>query len=270
MPEHIIISGKSGVGNSTTAANLAAALTESGRRVAMIGYDPQRRSTITLRGRSELLPAASPGAPLFTIGFKDTLCIEVGELTYAKNADWYRVHVSPLLAGHRPNYIVHDLWQQPDKPFLLPPAVQEAPRLFAVSSGELSSVQTLNDLFTWLNDVSSSDCRFAGVIVNNTKNKVYEMIVNDFVSRTGTSVIASFEHSPMVSMSNYLKETLIEAAPCSHNTILYRRLAQQIIDNDLAARPTYFDETELEHWSRKWYDIIARMESGVVMDGSGI
>jgi nitrogenase subunit NifH len=204
------------------------------------------------------------------VGYKDSLCVEIGELTKEMCSPWFTSQLTPLISSHNPNYVIHDLWHQDERPFMLPPVLQGIPRLLAVSSGEMSSVQVLNELFQWLNDINSSDCRFFGVIVNSTKNRVYELIVNDFVSRTGTSVIGSFPHSLMVSLSDYLGQTLLEAAPYSHNSILYRRLAQQIINVDIVSRPTFFDDTELEHWSRKWCEVIARMESGVVMDGSGI
>ena len=45
------IYGKGGIGKSTTAANLAAALGEQGRRVLQIGCDPKADSTSSLLGR---------------------------------------------------------------------------------------------------------------------------------------------------------------------------------------------------------------------------
>lgn len=281
MPEHIIIAGDHSVGKSTTATNLAAALAEAGHRVAVIGYDPHRNSTLPLRRGSKLLPGSGnsePASPLFTIGYKDTLCVEAGELTQEMGPHWLSARLNPLLTNHGLYYhgryfILHDLWYRHESPFLLPPTLQqEAPRLLLVSSGEMASMQVLNQFFQWLNNISSSDCRFSGVIINNIKNNFHELILNDYVSRTGTSAVARFPHSLIVSLADYLGQTLIESAPNSHNSILYHKLAQQIVSSKIAAaaRPTFFDETELEHWSRKWYESLSRMESGVVMDGSGI
>jgi len=274
MTEHILIAGKEGVGKSTTAVNLAAALAESGQSVAMIGYDPRQRSTIALRGGNKLTTVSGndgeTGEPLFTIGYKHSLCIEAGELEDQARTPLLISRLNALIASHNPRFVIHDLWQKPENTFIIPPIAQSAPRLLAITTGDMASIEALNDLFAWFNNLESSDCRFAGVIINNIKNKIHELMVNDFASRTGTSIIARFQSSIMVSMCDYLGETLLEAAPNSHDSILYRILAKQIGNAEIATRPTFFDETELEHWGRKWYEIISKMESGVVMDGSGI
>jgi len=51
----IAIYGKGGIGKSTTASNLSAALAEAGYRVMQIGCDPKQDSTVTLVG-GELVP----------------------------------------------------------------------------------------------------------------------------------------------------------------------------------------------------------------------
>jgi nitrogenase iron protein NifH len=274
MAEHILIAGKEGVGKSTIAANLAAALAESGQSVALIGYDPRQRSTVALRGGSKLITVSEDGAargePLFTIGYRNSLCIEAGGPGEQGPSQQFVSQVNALITHHNPSFVIHDLWHRSGNCFALPPVAHAAPRLLAVSTGDMTSIEVLNELFAWLNNLESSDCRFAGIIINNSKNRVQELMVNDFASRTGTSIIASFQSTMMVSMCDYLGETLLEAAPNCHDSILYRLLAQQLNSAGIATRPTYFDETELEHWSRKWYETISKMESGVVMDGSGI
>ena len=47
----IAIYGKGGIGKSTTAANLSAALSEAGLKVCQIGCDPKNDSTRLIRKR---------------------------------------------------------------------------------------------------------------------------------------------------------------------------------------------------------------------------
>ena len=78
--EHVVIIGKSGAGKSTTAANLVAALAESGKRTLLVGYDPRQDTTATLRGTKPLQPfpdwPAGPRTPQYAQGFKRSLCVE--------------------------------------------------------------------------------------------------------------------------------------------------------------------------------------------------
>ena len=81
--EHLVITGRSGAGVSTTAVNLSAALAEQGYRVAHLGYDRRRISTGLLRGRAPLKAACGNGCKEpcsdtkihCALGFQDILCI---------------------------------------------------------------------------------------------------------------------------------------------------------------------------------------------------
>lgn len=275
MAEHILIAGKAGVGKSTTAANLAAALAAAGHQVALIGYDSRWNSTATLRGTSELkpLPAWRGGdvVPFYTIGFKGALCIEAGELIVEGEAAKAALLLQhPTVVVHRPEYVIHDLAWEPDSSFGLPSAIEGIVRLYVVTSADMAAIQVVNELFVWLNTVSSIDCRFGGVVVNNLRGPFYESIIADFVSKTGTSVVVSVPHSLMVSVSDFYNQTLIESAPLSHNSFVYRKLARQVSEQTVVPRPTFLDCWELKHWAKKWGEIIAELETGVVADGSHI
>lgn len=275
MAEHIIIVGKGGVGKSTTSANLAAALAEHGRRVAVIGYDPGRSATATLRGHVPLQPVPDwhcPGPlPHYAFGFKDALCIEAGELTLAGETPHSAGLLElPLLVRHDPEFVIHDVAWEPRSTFSVPPACAGVPRLLVVTTGDMTAINVVNEVFSWLNTTASSNCRFGGVVINNLKGPLYESIVSDFVSRTGTTIIADVPHSVMVSVSDFYNQTLIEAAPFSHNTYIYRRLARTIVDAAVVPRPVGLDDGELAHWAHKWGEILAELETGVVRDGSNI
>jgi nitrogenase iron protein NifH len=74
----------------------------------------------------------------------------------------------------------------------------------------------------------------------------------------------------MVSVSDFLNQTLIEAAPHSHNTFVYRKLARGLVKQRPLQRPVALDKEKLNQWVMKWKDILSEMETGIVRDGSNI
>lgn len=275
MAEHIVIVGKGGVGKSTTSTNLCAALVEEGKRVALIGYDPRWNSTATLRGESRLRPVqewhGGAAEPQFALGYRGALCIEAGELTVeGETAHSAALAQLPLITGYRPDFVIHDVSWEPDASFQLPPASEGVVRLFVVTSADMAAVHVVNELFAWLNTNASVDCRFGGVVINNLSGPFYESIITDYVGKTGTSAVVSVPHSLMVSVSDFYNQTLIESAPCSHNTFVYRRLARLVVGQRVVPRPIALSRVELKEWALKWGDIIAELETGVVRDGSNI
>lgn len=83
----IAIYGKGGIGKSTTAANLSAALAKQGRRVMQIGCDPKADSTcLLMNGKSvpTILDTLRTKATAVSLedmvypGFAGVLCAECG------------------------------------------------------------------------------------------------------------------------------------------------------------------------------------------------
>ena len=83
---NIAIYGKGGIGKSTTASNISAALSEQGYNVMQIGCDPKSDSTNSLRG-GKFIPTildtlranrkVETNEIIYT-GFNDILCVEAG------------------------------------------------------------------------------------------------------------------------------------------------------------------------------------------------
>ena len=84
----IAIYGKGGIGKSTIAANLSAALAAGGRRVLQIGCDPKHDSTrLLLAGRTvvtaldymrQTVPAEQSLNDLLHTGYGGVVCAEAG------------------------------------------------------------------------------------------------------------------------------------------------------------------------------------------------
>jgi nitrogenase iron protein NifH len=272
--EHLLIVGKRGVGKSTAAANLGAALAEAGQRVVLIGYDSGGNSTALLRGNRELLPVGgtqvNTAGPSYARGFRESLCIEAGEADDGGETGIAALLDSSLVSCYHPDFVIHDVAREPDGSFWVPPAIDGVTRVFAVTSSDMAAVHVVNNLFSWLNTVQSGDCRFGGVVVNNLSGAFYESIVGDYVSQTGTAIVASIPHSLMVSVSDFYSQTLVEAAPFSHNAYAYRRLAHLVIHGTVVPRPAFLSDAALKQWAQKWGDIIREMETGIVRDGAYI
>ena len=78
----ICVYGKGGIGKSTTVANVAAAMAQSGLKVAVIGCDPKADTTRGLTGRripTVLQQLGKPeNAEIVVEGYRGIRCIESG------------------------------------------------------------------------------------------------------------------------------------------------------------------------------------------------
>jgi len=273
--EHVIIVGKGGVGKSTTAANLVAALAESGKRVLMIGYDPRQDSTAMLRGSGGLQPIpdwTGGPVPLYAPGSGNSLCVELGR------PDGKGEGISPpeglfghpLVAGFGSDLVIHDVDWEAGSAIRLPVITQGVLRVFVVTSADMGAINVVNELFAWLNTVAAVDYRFGGVIANNLTGQLYQTIVADYVAQTYTTIVANISHSLMVSVSDFYNQALIESAPHSQISHAYRQLARKILESKEVRRPSFLSRDALRQWAVKWGEIIAELETGSVRDGSNI
>jgi len=273
--EHLIMVGKGGVGKSTTAANLTAALAETGSRVLVIGYNPKGNSTAMLRGAGSLLPFPDwrhgPNAPLYSPGCKNSLCVEAAGLAgMGDTAPAAHLLRHPLIADFRPGFVIHDLDWEPGAPFALPGATEGIARLFVVTSADMGAISAANEIFAWLNTVAAVDCRFGGVIGNNLSGPLYNSIVADYAARTNACVVANIAHSLIVSLSGFYRQALIDAAPFSRISYAYQKLARLVLEPNEVRRPSFLMRGALRQWAIRWGEIITELETGVVQDGSNI
>jgi nitrogenase iron protein NifH len=273
--EHLALVGKGGVGKSTTAANLCAALAEAGKRVLMVGYDSNRNSTASLRGGARLQPVPELGdhstTPRYAYGYLNTLCVEAGRVGIDGAADRTAEFLGhEVVLGYRPDYVVHDLSSEAGAAFVLPAATEGVLRVYAVTSADMGSIKVVNELFSWLNTVAAVNCDFGGVIVNNLSGALYESIVADFIDQAGTSIAGKISHSLIVSVTDFYNHSLIELAPLSQVSFAYRKLAHHVLDQNRVRRPKYLKADVLNRWAMKWGEIITELETGVVQDGASI
>jgi nitrogenase iron protein NifH len=277
--EHLVITGRSGAGVSTTAVNLSAALAEMGYRVAHLGYDRRRISTGLLRGSAPLKAACGNACKEAcndtkfhcAIGFQDILCIECGVDGEADVAPEFAImRRMELMARFRPDFVVHDVAGEPETvlPFLRHEG--EPTRLFVVTSADFAALTTLNLFLGAIASESTNGSRFGGVIANNISGPFFKSLVDDFTLEAGSPPIVSVPNSLMVSVGEYGSQTVIESAPKSHLSFFYRKLARLVVLGLDPGKPHPLDSATFSAWLRKWSEITEELESGFVRDGAGI
>ena len=276
--KHIAIYGKGGIGKSTTTSNISAALAEAGYRVIQIGCDPKSDSTNTLRGNNYLptvLDSLREGNKIHledisVKGFGGVLCIEsggpvpgVGCAGRGINAAVSLLQELNLFEEFKPDYVLYDvLGDVVCGGFAVPIRDGITDRAYVVSSSDFMAIYAANNLFKAINKYApSGGAKLGGVIANSITQGYAKEIVDDFTSRTGTTVAGYVERSIVVQQSELYGKTVIEANPTSKQADIYRNLAKHIAENEDLIVPNPLSSTELRDWARDWGDKIYNLKA---------
>jgi nitrogenase iron protein NifH len=276
VTEHLVITGRSGAGVSTTAVNLSAALAEQGYRVAHLGYDRRRISTGLLRSSSPLQATCANACKEAcndkklhcALGFEDILCIECGVDEEAESApEFAALRRMELMARFRPDFVVHDIAGEPESVLPFIHNEDEPTRVFVVASADFAALTTLNLFLATFAGESCNSRRFGGIVANNITGPFFESLVEDFTRGAGTRSLVSVPRSLLVSAGEYAGQTVIESAPQSHISSLYRKLSRLVVQ-DLAVGTPH--SLNFSVWQQKWAEIAEELECGLVRDGAAI
>ncbi|KMT20965.1 AAA family ATPase [Clostridium cylindrosporum] len=285
--KHIAIYGKGGIGKSTTTSNISAALAEAGHRVIQIGCDPKSDSTNTLRGGNYLptvIETIRDGEDvnlqdISTVGFGGVLCIEaggpvpgVGCAGRGINAAVNLLQDLNVFEEFEADYVLYDvLGDVVCGGFAAPIRDGITDRAFVVSSSDFMAIYAANNLFKAINKYApSGGAKLGGIIANGLSAGYSKALVDDFAEKTSTKTVGYIPRSLVVSQSELLGKTVIEANPGSPHADIYRNLAKYIAESDDLAVPNPLNVTDLRNWAKDWGDRIYDNETGVVKEGAFI
>jgi nitrogenase iron protein NifH len=287
MTEQIALYGKGGVGKTTLAANLSAALAEAGKRVMLVGCDLKSDTGTLIHGRSQTITLLdymrpsdnSKSSDLVVPGYRGIACVEVGDslaedecATRSIGKALGLLRELGLVEGFKPDYVIYDIPGEIGCAGIASHLnISAFHRTFIVTSGDLMSFYAANSFirtFARQSVVSSST-----IIGNALTGSFEESFVNDFARQVNAKVFGLIPRSLVVRHSELYGKTVIEAAPDSTQAQLYRRLAHQIVtdrDDKKDAVLNPLSVTELRKWAQGWGDRLGELEFGIIQDGAGI
>jgi len=263
--------GKGGIGKSTTAANVSAAFSQKGHKVCQIGCDPKNDSTRLLLGhicKQTVLDTVRDSEDgevtaeqIVHEGFNGIKCVEAGGPEPGVGCAGRGIIVAleklnALNVIPEDSLVLYDvLGDVVCGGFAVPIREGYATDIYIVSSGELMSLYAANN-------IAKGICRFAGRgkarlggIIGNSRNTVNEeKLLKEFAARLNTNLIAFIPRDIIVNQAENKRQTVIEFAPTSNQAEVYRRLAEDIENNQKLTVPTPMTFEELEELISKYDD----------------
>jgi nitrogenase iron protein NifH len=274
----IAIYGKGGIGKSTIAASLSAALCERGYKVMQIGCDPKRDSTRNLTG-GRMIPSVldsmreqlaagkdADSVPLEDVvfeGYRGVRCVESGgpepgigcagrgvlaAISYLRDKGAFELY--------QPDVVFYDvLGDVVCGGFAQPIREGYAREIYLICAGEFMSLYAANNIARGITRLAErSLSRLAGMICNHRGEEVFEdRVVEAFADKLGCRLIGSIPRSQEIQTCEVRGRTVIEGMPDSPAARAFRELADRILANETRVVPTPLEMPELEELYQSAY-----------------
>lgn len=241
----IAIYGKGGIGKSTTASNLSAALSEK-YRVMQIGCDPKADSTKNLLGGREIKTVLDQIRDkgedialedIVAEGYNGILCVESGGPTPGIGcaglgiiAAFNKLEELRAYEIYKPDVVLYDvLGDVVCGGFAMPMRKGYADHVFIVTSGEMMALFAASNIARAVENFKGrSYAKYSGIILNERLVKDEERLVNEVARETGSSIIGKVRRSSFVQKAEDRRHTVIEDFPECDIASDYRMIADEI------------------------------------------
>jgi nitrogenase iron protein NifH len=260
----IAIYGKGGIGKSTTTQNLAAALSEAGRHVMIVGCDPKADSTRlilgglsrltvldTIRDRDEDEVSLDE---FLCIGFSGIKAVESGGpepgVGCAGRGIVTAINLLERLGAYTPDldYVLYDvLGDVVCGGFAMPIREGKAQEIYIVASGEMMSLYAANNICKGIRRYADAGkTKLGGILCNSRFVDNEQALVAAFAEAVNTRLLYFIPRDNVVQKAELQRKTVIEMDPDSPQAGEYRNLAHAIEDNKHFSVPTPLSGDVLE------------------------
>ncbi len=256
--------GKGGIGKSTIVSNIAAALSENGKTIIVMGCDPKSDMTRNLIGkriptvldlfRSKGADKMEPEDVVFK-GFNGVYCIEAGGpepgVGCAGRGVITAVDMLDRLGVFNdldPDVVIYDvLGDVVCGGFAMPLRQGLADDVYIVTTCDPMAIYAANNICKGIQRFANRSAVTLGGIIYNGRSVVDEpSIIDGFAARLGTKVLGRVPMSLLVPRAELRHKTVIEYAPDSEIADTFRDLATAICENEDRVMPDPLSDDELD------------------------
>ncbi len=275
--KQIAIYGKGGIGKSTIASNISAALCEMGYKVMQVGCDPKRDSTRNIMG-GRLIPAVlETYRDQLRVG-RDEYAISLDNIVFRSPGGIYCVEAGGPEPGigcagrgvltalqilkdlkafetYEIDVAIYDvLGDVVCGGFAMPIREGFAREIYLVCSGGFMSLYAANNIARAVQRLARrGDTGLAGIICNSNGDEALEhAVIPEFARRLGGPLVRFVPRSPVIQACEFEGRAVVEHSPESKEAEIFRELAKQVMQNNARVIPTPIsDLSELEQMYRK-------------------
>lgn len=263
ITKRIAIYGKGGIGKSTIVSNIAAAYSEN-HNVLVIGCDPKADTTRTLYGNRlptvlDVLKTKRQAQVEDVIfeGFNQVMCVESGGPEPGVGCAGRGVIVAMNLLeklqvfSEDLDVVIYDvLGDVVCGGFAVPLREDFADEVYIVTSGEYMALYAANNISKGIKKLKGN---LGGIICNCKGIENEEEIVAQFAQEIGSRVIGVIPRSELVQKSEIEAKTVLEKYPESEQADLYRKLSDDIYQNNEFTVPNPMEIEEFEEFFRRFH-----------------
>ncbi len=242
----IALYGKGGIGKSTTASNLSAALSNMGLRVMQVGCDPKADSTTNLLGGTEIVTVLdilkendeAPLDELVHIGYNGIVCVETGGPTPGLGCAgrgiitaFEKLEECNAFQELDPDIVIYDvLGDVVCGGFAMPIRNGYAQDVYVVTSGEKMSLYSAKNISTAVDQFKTRGyARLRGLILNAKGIAGEEQLVEETAEKLQTKVVHYIPRDEVIQRCEMSGKTVAEEFPDHKMALVYKALAEKIM-----------------------------------------